>query len=586
LRKPRNIQPPKNLQHPTHAYAWRVVNGHIPACITVKKACQRHLTDLEIGAKRRLYFDEKAANWVFAFFELLPVVKGYLAIDKTTGKRTTIVLDSWQKFYLGCKFGWKRADGTRRFRRSYLEIAKGHGKSTLSGGEGLYMLLADGEAGPDIFCAATIEDQAKIVWRSAKQMAELQPLIANQLKILDGTYTINSPQNQGFFKPLGRDSKTKDGLRPHCAIFDEFHAIDDPTTYQNVKSGMVGRSQPMLTIITTAGTNFIGICKETHDTGKKILDGEITDDDFFILIYQLDPGDKWTDKSVWYKANPNLLEPRHAKEFKDFLDSQYNDAVNTPANQSIFKTKNLNMWLQGESKWIPVAVWDKGNTPPVFTGKLQRTAYIGLDIGQTYDLTAIMLLMPTADADEQQRFFDIECQFFCPEDTIEQRTKQDGVPYTLWAQNGFITTTPGGATDKRIVQTELIKTIKKHNVKYLGADRYDAMQMCVELNEMFPNPQKDVDFAQFVPQSIAAHSPPLKDIEMWALQSKIRHGGNPVLRWMLGNARIIKDTNGNYKITKKHEKDKIDGLTALANAVFMYKTYHHSKPKRTATIHL
>lgn len=273
-------------------YCKGVVSGKIVAGELIRLACQRQLDDLERAKTDKLWgyrFDKAAANRVCRFVERLPHIKGELA-----KRRELIRLEPWQCWILTTVFGWVRIkDGTRRFRRTYKEIARKNAKSTLSSGVGLYMEAADGEEGAEVYALATTRQQAGIVWRDAAAMVRKSPGLARRFGIEAGALAIAIASSSATFQPLPGDPG--DGTNPHCAIVDEYHEHKSPTAYDAMYSGMGARAQPLMWVITTAGYNRAGPCYQLRVYATKVLKGTVSDDSLFAAIYTLDDADDWTE---------------------------------------------------------------------------------------------------------------------------------------------------------------------------------------------------------------------------------------------------------------------------------------------------
>ena len=283
-------------KHTAEVYAEQVLSGKILTCEFVQLAVKRYFSDFEVALEKGWYFDRKAAARAIKFIESLKHTKGEWAGRK-------FVLEPWQQFVVWNIFGWKLADGTRRFRYVYIEIARKNGKTALSAGIGLYMLFADGESRPEVYSAATVKDQAKICFADAVEIVK-----ATDLKNYITPYrnSIVYELKGGQFKPLSSDYGTHDGLNPSCGIIDEFHAHKDSGMFDVIKSAFGARRQPLMFIITTAGFNKAGACYAYRDNVIKVLRGVNQDDTLFGMIYTLDSDEEWDNPKMWIKSNPNL----------------------------------------------------------------------------------------------------------------------------------------------------------------------------------------------------------------------------------------------------------------------------------------
>jgi phage terminase large subunit-like protein len=531
-------------------YIDDVLSGRQVVCKWVRLAVARHVNDLETGHERGLRFDETEAKKAIAFFALLKHSKGEWA-------RKTIVLEPWQQFHLWVLFGWRRADGTRRFRTSYLEVARKNGKSTMAAGVGLYMLVADGEPGAEVYTGATKRDQARIIHAEAVRMVKQSPALRNSLTL----YKDNIHDTKAFskFEPLGKDSKTMDGLNVHGGIIDELHAHPDGDLWDVLETATGSRRQPLMYAITTAGNNptTASVCFQFHDYTEKALSGVVEDDAFFGTIYSLDidpetrKTEDWEDEAVWIKANPNLDVSKKRADMQD----QARRVKEMPARLNSFLQKHLNLWVSQAIKWLNMDYWNACNQPlPNLSG---RQCYSGLDLSSTIDITAEVKVFPPLDDDEP---YWILPTFWVPEDRIWERSKRDRVPYEAWLRQGHILATPGNAVDYDFIVANIEADSKIYDIKEIAFDRWGAFQLSQSLsNEGFTM----VPFGQ----GYASMSAPAKELEAKIMKANIAHGGHPVLRWMADNVVTIKDPAGNIKPDKSKSREKIDGIVGTIMAL-------------------
>jgi len=528
-------------------YIDGVMSGEITACHWVKLAVKRHLHDLDTGHQRGLHFDEKAAKRVIRFFSFLKHSKGKWAGQK-------IELEPWQQFILAMVFGWKRSDGTRRFRTAYLEVARKNGKSTLAAGIGLYLMLADGEGGAEVYSAATKKDQAKIVFDEATRMVSRSPSLSKRLEIYKESIT--DLKTFSKFAPLGRDSKTLDGLNPHGAVIDELHAHPSGEMWGVLKTGMGAREQPLIFAITTAGFNQYGFCQEQRDYTTQILEDVHQNDSYFGIIYTLDDEDDYFDEANWIKANPNLGVSVKLDTFREMaLEAQAK-----PTERHEFITKNLNIWTNSQTSWIN---WDKwklcGGT--VDEDKLiNRSCWAGLDLSSTIDITALVLVFPSIDDIEH---YDILCRFWMPSEGLRERSKNDQVNYWAWKEQGFIEATAGDVIDYKFILAEIKALNEKFKVEEIAYDRWGASKLQADLQD---SGLTVVEFGQ----GFASMNPALRELERIYTAGLLNHGNNPVLNWMASNVTVKTDPAGNIKPVKpdRHKsKIRIDGMVALPMAL-------------------
>ncbi len=521
-------------------YIDDVLNERVTACHWVKAACQRHIDDLRNAADRGLHFDRDAAEHVLKFFSILKHSKGEWA-----GK--PIELEPWQQFMLWCLFGWKRDDGTRRFRTAYIEVARKNGKSTIGAGVGLYLLAADGEPGADVYSAATKRDQARITHLEAIRMVRASPMLRKRIRTFRDNLNIENTASK--FEPLGADADTLDGLNIHGAIVDEIHAHRTREVWDKIDTATGARRQPLMFGITTAGFDRQSLCWTLNEYSKKVLDRVIDDDTFFGLIYTLDDVDDWQDETTWIKANPNL----NVSKKIDDLRRKCARAVEMPSAQNSFLRLELNVWTQSETKWMPIEHWRQCGLPLDYSGFAGRTCYAGLDLSSTLDLTAFVLVFPPA---ETGGMYTVLPRFWIPEANLLKRVHDDRVPYDVWLRGGFLNATPGNVVDYDFIFAQVEQDARQYKVEEVAFDRWGAARVANVLQE------KGLTMVEFG-QGYASMSPPMKELERLVMAHQIAHGNNPVLNWMADNVVASMDPAGNIKPDKEKSREKIDGIVAL-----------------------
>lgn len=526
-------------------YAEQVRSGGILVCEYVRLAVERYYADHDRALDKGWYFDKKAALRAIHFIEKLKHTKGEWA-----GQRFR--LEPWQQFVLWNIFGWRNADGTRRFRYAYIEIARKNGKTALSAGVGLYMLFADGESRPEVYSAATVKDQAKICFSDAVEIVK-----ATDLKNYLTPYrnSIVYELKGGTMKPLSSDYGTHDGLNPSCGIIDEFHAHKNSGMFDVIKSAFGARRQPLMFIITTAGFNKSGACYAYRENVIKVLRGMNEDDSLFGIIYTLDDKSEWDDPKMWIKANPNLGVSLSA----DYLADQVKDAKNRPEAVRNVMTKNVNLWVDAERTWILDDVWMKciGTTDP--TDLKGCACWGGLDLSNVSDITAYVLLFHENDR------FQLLPRFWIPEEKMQEKVRKENINYDKWVSEGYVTVTPGNVIDYDFVKADILRIVADYDLRTSAYDRWNASQTIIDLqNEgMECNP---------FGQGYGSMSAPTKEFEKLVLTEKIEHFGNPVMRWMLASTLVKTDPAGNIKPDKEKSTQKIDGIVASIMALGEWMT--------------
>jgi phage terminase large subunit-like protein len=381
------------LTNKAAAYARNVVSGKIPACLQIRQVCQKHLDDLKREKKASFpyRFDKEKSERILRFAELMPHVKG-----KWAG--STIILEPWQCFFLAVPFGWVwKKDGLRRYREILGVIPRKNGKSVLGAIIGLYMASADEEQGAEVYSAATSEIQAYEVFRPAWTMAKKTPGFRSRFGIELGG-TAKNPGNIYSMTTASRFEtvigKPGDGSSPHCWLLDEFHEAKTEESYDTGKTGMGARSQPMMVVITTAGTNTSYPCYQLQRHAEKVLSGDLENDALFAAIYTIDKDDEWEDLKTWRKANPNF----DVSVFKSFLEAQLKTATQDPRKQNILKCKHLNIWSNAGSAWLNMVEWNRCADESLQIEEFEgEPVYIGLDLASKIDIAAKMYLFKRDD---------------------------------------------------------------------------------------------------------------------------------------------------------------------------------------------
>lgn len=528
-------------------YIDRIKSGEILVGKYVKQAIERYQDDLLHGSERGICFNPKAAQHVIDFFKYLRHSKG-----KWAGK--PIVLELWQKFILAMIFGWKNANGKRRFRTAYIEVAKKNGKSTLAAGIGLYLMVADNEAGAEIFSAATKRDQAKITHDEAINMVRQSPALSKRISIQRDKLFI--PNTATKFIPLGKDSKTMDGLNVHGAIVDELHAHPDSSVWGNLITATAAREQPLIFAITTAGENLESFCHEFRTYIEQILNKDADDDSTFGIIFSLDDDDDWTDDTVWIKANPNLGVTVDIDSLRDFAER----AKHVQTEQNNFKTKHLNLWVTSLHGWVDSATWLSLGIDVDEKTLVGRPCYAGLDLSSTLDITALVYVFPPQ---KQGELPIILPRAWIPEGKLKRTNRKDYVPYEKWAQQGYINIIPGDVIDYSYIYKTIEEDSKKFKIKEIGYDRRGIQSVYNEVNKM------GVTMIE-VGQGFMGISNATKETERLIVGKLINHNKNPVLYWNMRNVMIDTDAAGNVKPNKAKSRDKIDLVVALIMAVDRY----------------
>lgn len=524
-------------------YADAVVAGRRLAGQYVRLACRRFLDDLKDAKKRGLRFDRDAATHAIEFFEKhLHHSKGEWAGHK-------FKLQPWQQFVIANLFGWFWVESGRRFRVSYEEVPRKNGKSTKLAGTGLYLFVADGEPGAEVYNAATKRDQAKIVHGESVRMVKSSPGLKKRVRILRDNLNIEATDSK--YEPLGADADTLDGLNPHGVVIDEYHAHKNRAMYDVLDTATGARRNPLLFVITTAGWDRQSPCWQEHEYAVKVLEGTVTDDTYFAYIACADEGDDPFSERTWKKANPNYgvsVKPADMKR-------QCKKAREQPAALNAFLRLRLNIWTEQSTRWMPMDKWRACKEKVNEAELIGRACSAGLDLANISDIAAFAMVFPWEGGDG----YDALVRLWVPEEGIIQRARRDRVPYDVWARDGWITPTPGNVIDYAWIRDSIVK--EPFKIQEIGYDPWNATQIATELG--------DEDGFQMVEmrQGFKTMNEPMKEVLRLVLLGALNHGNNPVLTWMASNIVAKLDPAGNIKPDKEKSGEKIDGLVALIMAI-------------------
>lgn len=492
-----------------------------------------------------MWFDEATANAAVSFFTShLSHIEG-----ESAGKPLT--LEPWQAVVVGCAFGWKRADGTRRYREVFEYVPRKNGKTTKIGGLVNFVAFCDEEPGAQIYSAAADREQATLVYRQAKGMILANPELAAGCKVYSTYKSIEYPT--AVYKALSSDADTKHGFNSHFVVVDELHAHYSRDLVDVLQTSTGSRRQPLMWFITTADFDRQSICNEKYDYACKVRDGIIEDSSFLPVIYEASKDDDWTNPEVWAKANPNL----GVSVSREYFERECKKAQDVPSYTNTFLRLHLNIRTQNEVKWLSLSHWDQCNGAVNDADLAGRKCWGGLDLSSKFDVTAYVLVFPPTEKDPLYR---IRPWFFIPEDNARQREQRDRVTYTTWARQGLIKMTEGNRVDYDFVKQTIRDSVKQFDIQDIAYDPWNATQIAIQLQDEGANM---VEFGQ----GFRSMSEPTKELESLVLGGKIAHGGNEVLRWMASNTTLEQDAAGNVKPSKKKSTERIDGMVATIMAL-------------------
>ena len=422
------------------------------------------------------HYDVERAAFVAAFIAAL-------RHTKAEWKGQPFVLLPWQREIIDTVFGTIGADGYRQFRSCYIEVAKKNGKTMLAAALALYLLIADGESGAEIYSCAADRQQASLIYREAAIMAKNCPALAKRVKIIDSQKRIIYPETNSFYQVLSSEGYSKHGLNPHVVLFDETHVADREMFRVMTHGSSDARRQPLHLFITTAGSNTHSVGYELHQKALDIRDGRKVDSSFLPIIYAIEDGDDWTAPATWAKANPsiNVTVP------EDALRRACESAMQNPAEENSFKQLRCCLWTQQAFRWMPIHLWDACAFP--VNEKLLRgkPCYAGLDLSSTTDVTALVLVFPpqrlSAPTDDCEKY-QVLPFFWLPEDNIDLRVRRDHVPYDTWRTQGLFNVTEGNVVHYEYIENFIERLGAKYQIREIAFDRWGAEQMVQNLERL------------------------------------------------------------------------------------------------------
>lgn len=505
-------------------------------------------------------FDPARVDKVIAALRVLRHTKG-----KWSGK--PLEPAGWQvAFVIAPVFGWVAPDDDGRMcriiRNAYLDIPRKGGKTTLSSGLGLYLCFADGEHGAEVLAVAGSKDQAGNAYRPAKLICENSPQMrAGGIKPLQAQ--IARPSDGSFFKAVASLGDLIHGSNIHGAIVDELHIHKKPDVLDAVESGTGARDQPLVIIITTPDE---GKPNSVYATKRSYVDrlarGVIKNPRQYGVVFAANESDDPFIEATWRRANPGYgVSPTKA-----FLEDEARKAKDSPVNLARFMRLHLGIRTKQTTRFLQLTEWDR-NAGMVAEPRLAgATAYGGLDLGSTSDLTSLCWVFPDGGGGH-----DVLWRYWAPEASLPELDKRTAGGASVWVRNGWLAVTPGNVTDYAFVKAQTLRDLDAFEVTEVGFDPWNATTLT---NDLVAEGAPMIE----VRQGYASLSPPLKEVKRLLLEGtheapRLRHGGNPVSRWMVDNLAVAMDPSGNVKPDKGTAADKIDGVSALVTA--MARAMHH-----------
>lgn len=537
--------------NPILEYWQKIESGEEVVPRKVRRVYQKLVADLD-DTESEWEYNPKRANHAIEFIEnFCKHSKG-----KVGGK--PFILELWQKAMVAALFGFvHKIDGTRKYRELLFIVARKNGKSALGSAIALYMLVADGEAGPEVVSAATKKDQAKIIWSESKRMVKKSPVLSKRIRAL--VSELISDFNDGSFKPLSSDSNTLDGLNVHCALIDELHAIEDKNLYDVIVDGMSAREQPLAVITTTAGTVREGIFDIKYEEAERIINGYDDPDGYrdervLPIIYELDDRKEWTDEKAWKKANPGLGTIKSI----DQLRSKVKKAQANPLLVKNLLTKDFNVRETTTEAWLTFEQLDNREIFDISV-LMPRYGIGGTDLSKTTDLTSACVLF-MVPGDDKIYF---EHMYWLPEDLLEKRAKEDKIPYDIWHDLGLLRTCPGNSVHPKYVTEWYLEVMNEKQIylPWIGYDSWSAKYWVEEMEGYFGK-------EAMIPviQGKKTLSGPMQKLGVDLESKKVVYNNNPITKWCLSNTSVDVDKNGNIQPVKSNGRRRIDGLAAMLNA--------------------
>lgn len=545
------IRYPENY-NPIREYWEKIESGEVTVCDKIRRTYKKLIYDLDHPGE--YFYSAHRGNHIIEFFE------NYCHHSKGKSGGKKVVLELWEKAMLAAVFGFVDINGLRKYREVIFIVGKKNGKSLLASGVGLYLLVGDGEPGPEVYAVATKKDQSKIIWMESKRMTKKSPALLKRIKPLVAELS-SEDYNSGTFKPLASDSDTLDGLNVHGALMDEIHQWKNGRPlYDIIADGVTAREQPLIFITTTAGTVREDIYDQKYDEAERLINGYFDengykDDHLIAFVYELDNRKEWIDEKCWYKANPGLGTIKNFKTLRD----KVNKAMQDPKLVKNLVCKEFNIRETSSEAWLTFEQIDNRETFDIKELK-PRYGIGGCDLSSTTDLTNATVIFKVP---KDERIYVLQ-MYWLPEDLLEQRTREDKIPYDIWAENGWIRTCPGNKVHYKYVR-EWFEQVQKEYDIYLfkcGYDSWSATYFVEDMKDTFGAAVMDP-----VIQGKKTLSGPMKSLGADLSAKRVIYNNNPVLKWCLCNTSVDVDKNDNIQPCKGNTSTRrIDGTAGLLDA--------------------
>jgi len=544
--------------NPVLKYWEKIKTGQITVCRKTR-LWYKYLARCIDHPTKEMHYDAKRGNHILEFAE------SFCCVSSGKGAGKPVVLELWEKAHLAAVFGFVDDAGNRVCRESILIVGKKNGKSLLASVVGLYMLLADGEKGPQVYSAATKRDQAKIIWTESTRMVKKSPALLKRAKCRVGDIS-SEEYNNGTFKPLASDSDSLDGLNIHCALLDEIHQWKaGKALYDILADGVSARTQPLIYVTSTAGTIREDIYDQKYDESERIINGlydpaGYKDIHVFPFIYELDERKEWTDERAWYKANPNLGITKKLS----YLKSKVAKALSDATQVKNLVCKEFNIRETSSEAWL---TFEQLDNQAKFDIKALKPRYgiAGCDLSSTTDLTCATIIFRVPGDDHIY----VLQMYWLPEDLLEKRVREDKIPYDLWESQGLLRTCPGNKVHYKYI-VQWFSEVQNEMDIYLYKGGYDSWSASYFVEDMENTFGKNV--MEPVIQGKKTLSAPMKSLGADLEKKLIVYNNNPILKWCLGNTSVDVDKNDNIQPCKGNVGTRrIDGLASLLDAYVAYE---------------
>jgi phage terminase large subunit-like protein len=496
-------------------------------------------------------FEQERADRVIRFIESF--------VTMTSGRKFAgkpMKLMEWQKRdIIEPLYGWVDADGLRRYRRAAIYVSKKNGKSSLMAALVLYHLLADQEPGAAVYGAAVDRIQSGIIYRSVASAVRANPQLAKALEVIDSRSTIVHRETNSRYTCLAADSWRAEGIDASAVVVDELHAHKKPDLVQALTYAGAARTAPLVVAISTAGENRNGIGWQWYQDAKLVEKSPEANPTFFGKVYEAPEGADYADPKVWALANPSLGTTISEKDFA----ADYADSLTNPRKWAAFARYRLGVWVQGDNRWFR----DPEDWAACGSGPLEpidgRPCWVGVDLASNLDLTSAAFVFKEKDGT-----YYVEWKHWVPEATIADR-EREGIPYSQWIRQGFVTVTDGARLDHEAVARDIVEYAEKHRIVSVGADPWNVGSLATLLQ------RHDLE-VQSISQRTGTLNAASKLLEALVVERKLRHGGNPVAAWAANHVCVYTDATGSIKPDKVKSTEKIDPIVALVNGLTLAST--------------